>query len=100
MTSPVATGEGDGQGKHQPDAESPDKLGNRHVLAIAVPIILSNVTTPLIGLVDTAVLGQLGDPHYIGGVAIGAMLFSLLYLAFSFLRMGTTGITAQAEGAG
>ena len=70
------------------------------MLAIAVPIILANVTTPLIGLVDTAVLGQLGDPHYIGGIAIGAMIFNLLYWAFGFLRMGTTGLTAQAEGSG
>jgi MATE family multidrug resistance protein len=70
------------------------------VLAIAVPIILANVTTPIIGLVDTAVLGQLGDPYHIGGVAIGAMIFNLLYWAFGFLRMGTTGLTAQAEGSG
>jgi MATE family multidrug resistance protein len=70
------------------------------VLAIAIPIILANVTTPLIGLVDTAVLGQLGSPHYIGGIAIGSMIFNLLYWAFGFLRMGTTGLTAQAEGGG
>ena len=100
MSVPVATGGGDGPGQLQPDKRSADRIGNWQVLAIAVPIILSNVTTPLIGLVDTAVLGQLGDPHYIGGVAIGGMLFSLLYWAFSFLRMGTTGITAQAEGSG
>lgn len=77
-----------------------DRLSHGHVLAISVPIILANVTTPLIGLVDTAVLGQLGDPHYIGGVAVGAMIFNLLYWAFGFLRMGTTGLTAQAEGSG
>lgn len=77
-----------------------DRLGHAQVLAIAVPIILANVTTPLIGLIDTAVLGQLGDPHYIGGVALGAMIFNLLYWGFGFLRMGTTGLTAQAEGSG
>lgn len=77
-----------------------DRLGHRQVLAIAVPIILANVTTPLIGLVDTAVLGQLGDPHYIGGVALGALIFNLLFWGFGFLRMGTTGLTAQAEGSG
>jgi len=79
-------------------ATIPDRLGHGAVLAIAVPIILANVTTPIIGLVDTAVLGQLGDPHYIGGVAIGAMIFNLLYWTFGFLRMGTTGLTAQAQG--
>ncbi|MGI9382592.1 MAG: MATE family efflux transporter [Methyloligellaceae bacterium] len=75
-------------------------LSHAQVLAVAVPIILSNVTTPLIGVVDTAVLGQLGDPRYIGAVALGAMIFNMLYWAFSFLRMGTTGLTAQAEGGG
>ncbi len=74
-------------------------LRHRDVLAVAVPIILSNVTTPLIGVVDTAVLGQLGSPHLIGAVAIGGTIFSMLYWAFGFLRMGTTGLAAQAEGA-
>ncbi|MEC9367497.1 MAG: MATE family efflux transporter [Pseudomonadota bacterium] len=77
-----------------------EALTHRNVLAIAVPIIFANVTTPLIGIVDTAVLGQLGDPHYIGAVAIGAIIFTMVYWAFGFLRMGTTGLTAQAEGAG
>lgn len=75
-------------------------LGQRDVLAIAVPIMLSNVTTPLIGIVDTAVLGQLGDPRLIGAVAVGAMIFNMIYWGFGFLRMGTTGLTAQAYGAG
>ena len=75
-------------------------LTHANVLAIAVPIIIANVTTPLIGIVDTAVLGQLGDAHYIGAVAIGAMIFNMVYWAFGFLRMGTTGLTAQAEGRG
>lgn len=77
-----------------------DRLNHGQVLAIAIPIILANVTTPLIGLIDTAVLGQLGDPHFIGGVALGAMIFNFLYWGFGFLRMGTTGLTAQAEGSG
>jgi len=81
-------------------ATLPDRIGHGAVLAIAIPIILANVTTPLIGLVDTAVLGQLSNPHYIGGVAIGTMIFNLLYWTFGFLRMGTTGLTAQAEGGG
>ena len=74
-------------------------LGHRDVLLIAVPIILSNVTTPLIGFVDTAVIGRLGVAHLIGGVAVGAVLFNMLYWGFGFLRMGTTGLTAQAVGA-
>lgn len=75
-------------------------LTHASVLAVALPIIIANVSTPLIGIVDTAVLGQLGNPSYIGAVAIGAMIFNMLYWAFSFLRMGTTGLTAQAEGSG
>ncbi len=78
---------------------SPRALGHRDVLLIAVPIIFSNVTTPLIGFVDTAVIGRLGVAHLIGGVAIGAVLFNMLYWGFGFLRMGTTGLTAQAAGA-
>jgi MATE family multidrug resistance protein len=69
------------------------------VLAIALPMIFSNVTTPLIGAVDTAVIGQLGAAHLIGAVAIGATIFTFFYWAFGFLRMGTTGLTAQASGA-
>lgn len=75
------------------------RLGHWDVLKIAVPITLSNATVPLIGYVDTAVIGQLGVPHLMGGVAIGALIFNLLYWGFSFLRMGTTGLTAQALGA-
>jgi MATE family multidrug resistance protein len=71
-----------------------------HVLAVSLPIVLSNVTTPLLGLTNTAVIGQLGEAHLIGAVAIGATIFSLLFWAFGFLRMGTTGLTAQASGAG
>lgn len=74
-------------------------LGHRNVLLIALPIMLSNATTPLIGFVDTVVIGQMGLPHLIGGVAVGATIFNFLYWAFGFLRMGTTGLTAQALGA-
>lgn len=73
---------------------------HRSVLAIALPIVAANVTTPLIGLIDTAVVGQLPDPRFIGGVAVGAAIFTFLFWAFGFLRMGTTGLTAQASGAG
>ncbi|MBK1670548.1 MATE family efflux transporter [Rhodovibrio sodomensis] len=70
------------------------------VWRLAVPIILSNLSTPLLGAVDTAVMGHLPDATYVGAVAVGAMVFSFLYWGFGFLRMGTTGFTAQAYGAG
>ena len=73
---------------------------HRAILAIALPIMLSNVSTPLLGAVDTAVVGQIPDPAYIGAVALGSLVFTCLYWAFGFLRMGTTGLTAQALGAG
>lgn len=72
----------------------------RRVWVLAGPIMLANMTTPLLGAVDTAVVGQLPDAAYIGGVAIGAIVFSFLFWGFGFLRMGTTGFTAQAYGAG
>lgn len=74
-------------------------MRHRDVLAIALPMIFSNVTTPLIGAVDTAVIGQLGSAPLIGAVAVGATIFTFFYWAFGFLRMGTTGLTAQASGA-
>ena len=70
------------------------------MLRLAVPIILANIGQPLLGAVDTAVMGHLPSPAYIGGVAIGALVFSFLYWAFGFLRMATTGFIAQARGAG
>jgi len=69
------------------------------VLAIAMPIMVSNVSTPLLGAVDTAVVGQIPDPAYIGAVAVGSLVFTFVFWAFGFLRMGTTGLTAQALGA-
>ncbi len=66
---------------------------------LAWPMILSNITVPLVGLVDTAVIGHLPESHHLGAVAVGSMIFSILYWAFGFLRMGTTGLTAQAVGA-
>ncbi len=62
--------------------------------------MLSNVSTPLLGMVDTAVVGHLDRPHYLGAVALGALIFTFLYWGFGFLRMGTTGLAAQARGAG
>ncbi|GLQ07705.1 MATE family efflux transporter [Sneathiella chinensis] len=72
---------------------------HREVLWLAWPIILSNLSVPLLGAVDTAVVGHLPGPQYLGAVAIGAMIFSFLYWGFGFLRMGTTGFVAQAAGA-
>lgn len=66
---------------------------------IAAPMILSNVSVPLLGMVDTGVTGHLDSPVYLGAVAIGAMIFSFLYTGVNFLRMGTTGIAAQSFGA-
>ncbi len=75
-------------------------ITHKSVVMMAVPIMLANVSQPLLGVVDTAVIGQLPQPHFIGAVAIGALIFSLVYWAFGFLRMGTSGIAAQAYGAG
>ncbi len=75
-------------------------LTHRSVLAIAVPIMLSNVTEPLIGVVNTAVIGRLPDPYYIGSIAVGALVFSFLFWGFGFLRLSTGGLSAQATGAG
>lgn len=82
------------------DAGGALTLGHGDVLRVALPIMLSNATVPLIGYVDTAVIGQLGQPHLMGAVAVGAIVFNVLYWTFAFLRMGTTGLTAQAFGAG
>lgn len=71
----------------------------RDILRIALPAIVSNVTVPLLGLVDTAIVGHLGSPRYIGAIAVGGMIFNLIYWTFGFLRMGTSGFTAQAFGA-
>jgi MATE family multidrug resistance protein len=76
-------------------ASSPPR---RRLLGLAWPIILSNITVPLLGLVDTAVVGHLPDSRYLAAVTLGATLFSFLYWGFGFLRMGTTGLTAQAAG--
>ncbi|MGE5148072.1 MAG: MATE family efflux transporter, partial [Candidatus Eiseniibacteriota bacterium] len=72
---------------------------DRRVWRLAFPVILSNLSVPLLGAVDTAVMGHLPDPAYIGGVAVGALVFSYIYWGFGFLRMGTTGLVAQANGA-
>ncbi|MCG6857526.1 MAG: MATE family efflux transporter [Salaquimonas sp.] len=77
----------------------PFEITLRMVAALAVPMTLAYMTTPLLGVVDTAVVGRLGDPALIGGLAVGAVLVDLLFTTFNFQRSGTTGLTAQAVGA-
>jgi MATE family multidrug resistance protein len=72
---------------------------HRRVLAIALPMTLANMTTPLLGVVGTAVIGQLGEAHLLGAVAIAGVVFDSIFWLFGFLRMGTVALTAQALGA-
>jgi putative MATE family efflux protein len=78
----------------------PFAVTNRSVLAIAIPMTLAYLTTPMLGLVDTAVVGQLGDAALLGGLAAGALVFDVVFTTFNFLRSGTTGLVAQAYGRG
>lgn len=80
-------------------AEAP-AITHRRVLRIALPIVLSNATVPILGAVDTAVVGQMGQAAPIGAVGLGAIVLSGIYWIFGFLRMGTVGLTAQAVGSG
>ncbi|MXQ09608.1 MATE family efflux transporter [Alphaproteobacteria bacterium GH1-50] len=79
---------------------APKPITHARVWAIAGPIVISNATIPILGAVDTGVVGQLGDPVPIGAVGIGAIILSAVYWVFGFLRMGTVGLTSQALGAG
>ena len=72
---------------------------NRNILRLAIPSIVSNITVPLLGLVDLTIVGHMGDARYISAVAIGTMIFNSIYWLTLFLRMGTSGMTAQAFGA-
>lgn len=71
---------------------------NKKILQLAIPSIISNITVPLLGLIDVAIVGHLGAASYIGAIAVGGMFFSIIYWLFGFLRMGTSGMTAQAFG--
>ena len=73
---------------------------DKQILDIAVPSIVSNITVPLLGLVDVAITGHLGAASYIGAIALGGMLFNIIYWIFAFLRMGTSGLTSQSLGRG
>ncbi len=71
---------------------------NKQILHIAIPSIVSNITVPLLGLIDVTIVGHLGSASYIGAIAVGGMLFNIIYWIFGFLRMGTSGMTSQAYG--
>ncbi len=71
----------------------------REILAIALPAIISNLTTPILGLVDVAITGHLESPVYLAAIAVGGSMFNMIYWLFGFLRMGSSGMTAQAYGA-
>ena len=79
---------------------APQPITHRRVFKIAMPIVLSNATVPILGAVDVGVVGQMGEAAPIGAVAMGAIILTTLYWVFGFLRMGTVGMVGQAEGAG
>ena len=72
---------------------------NREILALAIPSIITNITTPLLALMDVVIVGHMGSPVYIAAIAVGGTMFNMLYWLFAFLRMGSSGLTAQAHGA-
>ena len=76
------------------------EVTHARVFAIAGPAMLANLTTPLLGIVGTAVIGRLGEAHLLGAVAMSALVFDCIFWVFGFLRMGTVALTAQALGAG
>jgi len=71
----------------------------KNIIRLALPIILANASAPLLGLADTAAIGQTGDATDLGGIALATLVFSFVYWGFGFLRMGTTGFVSQAWGA-
>lgn len=75
------------------------KAINREILSIAVPSIITNITTPLLALMDVVIVGHMGNANYIAAIAVGGTIFNMLYWLFAFLRMGSSGLTAQAHGA-
>src|SRR3990167_2392809 len=75
-----------------------EKITARHVLAIAIPMILATISIPFLGLVDTTIAGHLDNANYLSAVEIGDTIFTFIYMLFSFLRLTVTGLTAQANG--
>lgn len=71
---------------------------DRQILKLAIPSIVANITVPLLGMVDVAIVGHMGDAVYIGAISVGSMIFNVIYWVFGFLRMGTSGMTSQALG--
>ena len=71
---------------------------NKEILRLALPSIVSNITVPLLGLADLTIVGHIGNENYIGAIAIGSMIFNIMYWILGFLRMGTSGMTSQAYG--
>ena len=95
----------EGRGPGEPGFEAGGHAGaraedRREILKLAWPIVLANSAVPLLGIADTAVIGNTGSVEELGAIALGALVFSFVYWSFGFLRMGTTGFTAQASGAG
>ena len=82
------------------EQKDPGAMTHARVLRLAWPVVLSNATVPILGTVDTGVVGQMGEAAPIGAVGIGAIILTGIYWIFGFLRMGTTGFTAQSFGAG
>ena len=76
------------------------KERQRAILRIALPAIITNITTPILAMVDLAIVGRLGSATYIGAIAVGSSIFNMVYWLLNFLRAGTSGLTAQAVGAG
>lgn len=83
-----------------PDLHEKNVTGWRHIWSISWPIFLANITFPLVGAADTAMMGRLDDASFVGGVALGSMVFNFIYFGLGFLRMCTTGLVAQAHGRG
>ncbi|GAE36487.1 MATE family efflux transporter [Halalkalibacter akibai] len=82
------------------ELEQVPQVTQKQYLVLAIPLVISGISTPILGAVDTAVVGRIPDPALIGGVAIGAVIFNTMYWLLGFLRVSTSGFTAQAQGAG
>ena len=84
----------------QPDQPWQQQTSWRHIWSISWPVFLANITFPLVGAADTAMMGRLEDASFVGGVALGTLVFNFIYFGFGFVRMCTTGLVAQAHGRG
>ncbi|MGO4889965.1 MATE family efflux transporter [Anaerobacillus sp. MEB173] len=78
--------------------QSKSPFSNKEYLTLAIPLIVAGISTPVLGAVDTAVVGRMPDPSFIGGVAVGTLIFNTMYWLLGFLRVSTTGFTSQAQG--